>query len=135
MLNYYNGVIEITPTKRLGERKIIQPPLKEDNWIIRDNMMNKPFIITYDLCGKGKDYSGLTDSIKKYDDNFKITESCWIIFCDESSSITIRDHLKQFLDSDDRIFVGLLEGNDAWTNVLCNSQELADRLNKYIKEK
>ncbi|WP_330404499.1 FecCD family ABC transporter permease, partial [Vallitalea okinawensis] len=31
----------ITPTKRLGERKIIQPPQKEDNWIIRGKMKLK----------------------------------------------------------------------------------------------
>jgi DNA-binding XRE family transcriptional regulator len=38
VLNHYNGVIEITPTKKIGRKEIIQPPLKEDNWIIRDTM-------------------------------------------------------------------------------------------------
>lgn len=65
--------------------------------------MNK-YLITYDLCTPGKDYSSLIDAIKEYGFWAKICESSWAIKAD-SSCTSIRDNLKRFIDSNDRIFV------------------------------
>jgi hypothetical protein len=84
-------------------------------------------IITYDLRKPGQDYEDLISAIKKYYQWAKITESSWLINTDDSC-VMIRDNLNQYLDSNDRIFVGNLSGEAAWRNVICGSDGLKERL-------
>lgn len=84
-------------------------------------------IISYDLCGKNKNYSDLIEAIKEYRGWCKILESCWIVPVDVSCN-DIRDNLSKYLDSDDRLFVGELTGASAWTNVICKNETLKERV-------
>lgn len=84
-------------------------------------------IVTYDLCGTGKDYDDLISAIKSYSGWAKITESAWLIVSDDSCA-DIRDNLLTYMDSDDRLFVATLTGEAAWQNVICNSDYLKNNL-------
>lgn len=63
------------------------------------------YSITYDLI-KSKDYTKIIDGIKKIsNDNWaKPTKSQWII-TSQKTSTQIRDFLKDYIDSDDVLFV------------------------------
>ncbi|WP_064561364.1 hypothetical protein [Buttiauxella brennerae] len=76
------------------------------------------YIISYDLI-KNKDYKSLINEIKKYSNWAHPTESLWIIISDDSSSV-IRDHLKQFMDNDDKLLVIKSSGIGAWTGLQSN---------------
>ena len=72
------------------------------------------YFISYDLNDPGQNYNDLIEAIKKYGTYCKINKSDWII-CTDDKSTTIRDNLKQYLDSNDRLFVGKLSGEAAWS--------------------
>jgi hypothetical protein len=76
-------------------------------------------IVTYDLRSPGKDYSSLIAAIKRYT-NCKITESCWLLSTIDSCE-AIRNYLQQYMDSNDRLFVGALTGEAAWSNLLSSN--------------
>lgn len=61
-------------------------------------------LINYDLTNPGQNYNKLIEAIKSYDYWAKICESCWAVKTNQSDA-QIRDYLKQFLDSNDRLFV------------------------------
>jgi hypothetical protein len=86
------------------------------------------YIITYDLLTPGQDYSKLISAIKSYSDYAKISESCWIISTTKSS-VQIRDHLTQFIDKNDRIFVAKLTGEAAWKGSLSKTDDVKRVLN------
>lgn len=85
------------------------------------------YIISYDLIAPNKDYSSLTSAIKDYGTYAHIVESVWIVKSSSSSS-EIRDNLKSYMDSDDKLFVAKLACEAAWTNVLCRDKWLKDNL-------
>ncbi|MBR7127980.1 MAG: hypothetical protein IKD09_05300 [Lentisphaeria bacterium] len=58
----------------------------------------------------------------------KITESAWVITTTKSS-VEIRDYLKGKLDKNDKLFVGKLTGEAAWSG---ESQEVAEWLKKNL---
>ena len=87
----------------------------------------KSYCISYDLCSPGKDYSALYDAIKAYGTWAKVTESFYIVKTSQSAT-SIRDNLRNCLDSNDRLFVGNLSGEAAWRNVICDN----DWLKKYL---
>lgn len=74
------------------------------------------FIITYDLNSLGQNYQDLERAIKAYGTYKKIATTTYIIVTNESSS-EIRDYLKQYIDSNDELFVGKLSGQGAWTGL------------------
>lgn len=73
------------------------------------------FIVSYDLISN-KDYSKLYEAIRNYGSYAHVLESVWIIKSSSSSS-NIRDNLKSYLDSDDKLFVAKLTGESAWKNL------------------
>ncbi len=86
------------------------------------------YLITYDLkSGSSSDYTDLHEQIKSYGTWAKITESCWAVLSDKKSS-EVRDHLKGYLDSGDRLFVAKSSGIAAWSNVICKSEWLKENL-------
>ena len=86
------------------------------------------YIITYDLNrGTKNEYSKLIDAIKGYENWAKITESCWAIKTSFSAKY-IRDDLKFYLDEQDRIYVGRLGKEAAWSNVMCTNDWLKKNL-------
>lgn len=85
------------------------------------------FIITYDLCTPGRDYSSLYGALKAFPKWGKITESTWAVVSD-SNAIGIRDYLLGFIDSNDRLFVIKSGREAAWNRALADNQWLKDNL-------
>lgn len=83
------------------------------------------FIISYDLIAN-KNYDELYEAIRNYKTYAHILESVWIIKSSTSSS-DIRDNLKSYIDSDDKIFVAKLTGESAWRNL---DTEISDWIHK-----
>ncbi|MBP3636497.1 MAG: CRISPR-associated protein Cas2 [Clostridia bacterium] len=84
----------------------------------------KSMIITYDLCGSGKNYDALIEKIKSYGTWAHITESSWFIKTGASCS-TVRDSLASVMDADDKLFVAELTGVAAWR---CLDKRVSDYL-------
>ncbi len=78
-------------------------------------------IIAYDLLSPGQDYSDLYKAIKSYPKWIKLTESCYAIET-VSSCESIKDNLNQYMDSNDRIFVGPLKRGSSWRNIIGDSE-------------
>lgn len=90
--------------------------------IVKKEVVNLPAkLITYDLCAPGQDYKYLIKAIEQYE-NVKITESCYVINTSQTPK-EIRETLKRFLDSGDRIFVTNLKLGSAWSNMIGDSQK------------
>ena len=66
------------------------------------------YIISYDFCKPEQDYENLIKAIKNYS-WCKINKSDWVIVATDDAS-TIRDNLCQYIDENDRLFVGKLSG-------------------------
>ena len=71
------------------------------------------YMIGYDLNKKGQDYRSLIDAIKSYGTYWSCLDSAWIIITTKSA-IEIRNHLQQFIDSNDELLVVALTGEAAW---------------------
>lgn len=84
-------------------------------------------IISYDLCAPGRNYDELYKAIKAYGTWARITESTWFIKTNSTCN-QIRDNLISYMDGNDRLFVGELEGSAAWHNVICKSSFLKENL-------
>ena len=82
-------------------------------------------LINYDLFTPGKNYDDLIDAIKAYGYWAKICKSCWAIKSDDSDA-QIRTNLKQYIDSNDRLFVCAFDG---WA-----SYGLPDEVATWLKE-
>lgn len=89
--------------------------------------MSSSKIVTYDLCAPNRNYDNLIAFIKSYSVWVRVTESTWIIGTEESC-VTLRDKLKQHIDSNDRLFVAALTGEAAWFNVRCDNDYLKEHL-------
>lgn len=89
--------------------------------------MSKSKIITYDLCEPNQNYDDLYAYIKSLGRWARITESVWLVVT-ENSCEEIRNSINKITDSDDRVFVGELNGTAAWRNTICKSDALKERL-------
>lgn len=84
------------------------------------------YLISYDLR-KAKDYERLYDAIKSYGTWAHVLESSWAVETDKTAT-NLRDHLAEFIDSDDGLFVVKSAGEAAWRNVLCKNEWLKEHL-------
>jgi hypothetical protein len=73
------------------------------------------FIVTYDLMAPGKDYSRLWARLAEWR-AVRGLESVWFIET-QSIATVIRDDLRGYIDANDRLFVGVLSGQTAWTTM------------------
>lgn len=87
------------------------------------------YIISYDLCQPGRDYTGLYQAIKAYGYWGKLTESTWAVVTYESP-VEIRSHLQQYLDGNDRLIVIQSGKSAAWTQVLASNDWVKEALVK-----
>lgn len=83
------------------------------------------FIVTYDLRAQGQNYTCITEKLKSYGTHWHMQQSVWIIVANQTAA-QIRDYLAPCLDSNDKLFVGKLEGEAAWKGY-------ADNINEWIK--
>ena len=87
------------------------------------------YIVSYDLCRPGRDYSSLYRAIKFFPGWGKLTESTWAIV-GPGSAVQIRDYLMQFIDANDRLVVILSGREAAWTKLLASNDWLRNNLAK-----
>lgn len=74
------------------------------------------YLISYDLI-KDKDYEKIFEGIKNISNGYKrVLKSVWIIG-HNGTSADIRDSLKPYMDSDDKLLVLKLTGEGAWRNL------------------
>ena len=85
------------------------------------------YIITLNLNNKEKDYSELIKAIKNLGACKKVLESCWIVETNDRAN-NIARYLSNYINDDDRLFVGKLSGEATWINVLCDDEWLKDNL-------
>lgn len=88
--------------------------------------MERCYIISYDLRST-RNYDSLYGAIKSYGTWAHILESTWAIVTSKSAG-EIRDHLMNFLDEDDRIFVIRSGAEAAWRGIECSSDWLKRNL-------
>ena len=74
------------------------------------------YLITYDLQKPGQNYDALINSLNA-SGAVRIQLSTWVIRSDLNSG-AVRDHFRQYLDANDRIFVGEMTINWASWNML-----------------
>lgn len=68
------------------------------------------YSITYDLSNPGRDYETLSSAIQQYGSWWHQTGSVWVVSANNTTVVAIRDYLKQFIDSNDKLFVARLTG-------------------------
>ncbi|GKW30899.1 CRISPR-associated endonuclease Cas2 [Pectobacterium brasiliense] len=73
------------------------------------------YIVTYDLVNR-KDYAPLIERIKKYRKWAHPLESVWIIITSDSSN-QVRNTLKEFIDSDDKLLVMKTTRGASWSGL------------------
>lgn len=75
----------------------------------------KVFFINYDLRKK-RDYQTLYDELEKLN-GIRVLESLWSLkLPDNNTCVSVRDHLKKFIDEDDGIIVSIVSSY-AWSRV------------------
>ncbi len=87
------------------------------------------YIVSYDLCKPGRDYSLLYRVLQSYPNWGRLTESTWAVIS-SSSAVQIRDHLMQFMDANDRLVVILSGRSAAWTKLLATNDWVRNNLAK-----
>jgi len=82
----------------------------------------KSFLVSYDLGGpeSSSDYRALIDKIKSYH-WCKPLESLWLITVEGEDCSDIRDELKNYLDSNDKLLIIDVTGSD-WATRNINSK-------------
>lgn len=88
----------------------------------------KCYIVMYELRSPGRNYTAFYSALKSYGTWAKITDRSWAIVSDHSPK-EIRDHLTQFIDSSDRLFIIKSGHNSAWRNAIGNTEWFK----KYLK--
>ena len=77
------------------------------------------YIVTYDLHKQGQNYSCITKKLEEYGYYCHLQGSVWVIVTSQNC-VQIRDNLMQCLDANDKLFVGQLAGEAAWTGYTNN---------------
>jgi hypothetical protein len=85
------------------------------------------YIISYDLLKPGRNYEDLYAAIKTYSRWAHVNESVWAVVTN-SSAVQIRDHLLQYTDQNDRVFVIKSGVEAAWRNSICRNEWLKENL-------
>ena len=85
------------------------------------------YLVSYDLREPQRDYEKLYAAIKSYGTWAHINESLWAVVTTKSA-LEVRDHLLQYLNADDRLFVVKSGVEAAWRNTICKTEWLKDHL-------
>ena len=85
--------------------------------------MSKIKLITYDLCDPYRNYDELYKRIKSYGAYIQICESVWLIHTYDSCEMVCKN-LNYATDLNDKLFVSEITNSVAWTNVICNTNDL-----------
>ncbi len=69
------------------------------------------YVISYDLLAPGRDYTTLTNELRELRAQ-RILLSQWVVRRINTDAANLRDYLRRFIDSNDRILVTCLDSND-----------------------
>jgi hypothetical protein len=86
------------------------------------------YIISYDLSQPGQNYEKVLKAIKSYGNWARLGGSAYIVIS-QASAVDVRDHISRELDSNDKIFVGVVKAPAAWIGM---SDEVSDWLKKNL---
>lgn len=87
------------------------------------------FLVGYDLNKAGQNYKGLIEHLKKYPNWCHFLDSTWLIRTTGTSE-EIRNELKKFLDSNDKLMVTRVSGRGAaWSGL---DKEDSEWIKKYL---
>ena len=78
--------------------------------------MSQVLIVCYDLVNAGKNYEALIKKIKAYPGWARLGGSAYLIKTDETP-VRVRDILKEVIDADDKLFVGVAARPSAWSGM------------------
>jgi acyl-CoA synthetase (NDP forming) len=81
--------------------------------------------VGYDLDKPGQDYTDLINALQKLGAK-RVMYSDWLV-SSQMSAVQLRDYLRTFMDSNDRIVVAALPGDVAWANPMI-SHEIIQRI-------
>lgn len=84
------------------------------------------YIVSYDLKEPGQRYSELVSAITSYRKWARLGQSAYLIVSVESA-VELRDKFKQFLDSNDKLYVGIVNPPAAWVG-------MSDNVSQWIKD-
>ena len=73
------------------------------------------YIISYDLVAPGRDYQTLWNELARMGAQ-RVLQSQWAVRRVETSAAGLRDHFRQFIDSNDRLLVTCLDSSD-WASL------------------
>jgi len=85
------------------------------------------YIVSYDLRKPDRNYDALYEAIKGYGTWARINESLWAVVTTKKA-VQVRDHLAQFTDANDRLFVVKSGTEAAWKNSRCKNEWLKEHL-------
>lgn len=84
------------------------------------------YIVSYDLKEPGQRYQELIGSITSCGKWARLGQSAYLIVSGESA-VSLRDRFKQFLDSNDQLYVGIVKAPAAWVG-------MSDNVSQWIKK-
>lgn len=87
--------------------------------------MNRALIVSYDLVNPGQNYERLLKLIKSYSSWARLGGSAYLILT-ETTPVQVRDHLRQALDPNDKLYVGVSPAPSAWVG-------MPDEVSKWIQ--
>ena len=76
------------------------------------------YSISYDLVKPGKDYSTLIEELRRLGAK-TVLKSQWVVRWNQTTAKAVGAHLRQFMDSNDRLIVVQIDGTDwcAWNAI------------------
>ena len=77
------------------------------------------YLVSYDLDKPGQDYPRIISELERLG-GIKILYSEWIVRVSWTAA-ELRDHLRNFIDSNDMLLVVALTGEAAWTTLMVSN--------------
>jgi hypothetical protein len=85
------------------------------------------YVVSYELKQPRTQYLDFIEALKSYDSWAQVLDATWVVVSDRTA-VEVRDHLAEFLDTGDGIFVQESGRESAWQDVRCDNQWLRDQL-------
>lgn len=81
----------------------------------------KTYIVTYDLCRPGQNYTSLLSSLAAMPGAVHYQQSAWLVR-HRGDAVVLRDQLRTLMDRNDKLFVAEVTIDAAWlvANVAAN---------------
>lgn len=72
------------------------------------------YVVSYDLKTPGKNYDALISALQTYPNWWHHLGSTWCVVTPNTAA-QVRDHLKRYIDQNDKLLVVRSAGEGAWT--------------------